>query len=1222
MHKSHLSFPTDSTDEPCNFARMGMMGLHYSQLIDEMNIFSRFLPITSSQGTFCPVDVAVRLNSFDELVGLAIRSTCQELVLGKLLFTGVQHVIAIGGEESPAACGNVIPLAASSEDVIVYTTVESGMTRLNSYLSLDIPDTNGPHITTVMNPSTKAFTATVNYMLISIFRTLILSTVTITEHKLEFRANLSLFDSFSTTIIGTSSITQPWEDMDLRIEGWIGRDLIRILNENVRLSLMEETASSVSHIQNANMSLTRLLRQKDVIQEVFQNDQSNAQLLQDQCTSIGIDIDILNGSIAALELQVSTSLQRNLDSVCTVHSCQQVYVPISNCVWCSAPMSLSVPSKCSASCSSNATVQFQDGMTTMTKIHEVKNCSSSPYCISCQDNKNNLNTFTAASCTGGLFPGRCITYLVSDQVSVPRFVTTTKQVSYNCFKDCNTSVVFNFTQECCRESNESYSFLQSQCLVDNIACKVVQEGILDHISTDTSLAAEVNQLRELRNLRANLTTMEAKMAACKLKSEVAQTKYNLTSRLYNEVIRAVGDAGEEFTQIKLLHKVGSQLHEDLQMHPWESIFDISNITFNVSGPSLFASTFSLNIKFSRLILNQSDVMTSSMFDFHYTNQSIHDLSVHLKYNILNEYSNRQRRAAKSQSLGIDWSLLCQNLYSINSVVEVLLSSLMTTAQTSASLQEQAVTLRESVRDISAEVSSSSANVVSGINQTALDSLAPDFSLENLENEVSNSRELNAIQVALMSIENISEPLVGNLAQENFAFFEWQLQMENQIHLKLSSFGHVCVGFLDCLHTIIETVQDVLRIPQQPTTEKLLEMLPNIADQLLELALYDNISLQEAKSRVTNFRSILDDATEFGYWCAAPPLASFSDYSDIIIKEGDPLNLMCEVDSQWSVNYEWVKDNQTVASTSTGAFHIESAEPSDSGMYHCVASNHVGSHATSFVKVTVATQPVIVEHAEESTVVSAYAEICSPLILACDASGNPDPDIGWYFKRNEDDLFEQLPGQSATVLQYVFLRPYHTGQYYCMASNIQGTVRSMSTDVRILQSSVTQLVLPVMIEFTKEVSSRQKRVAGFSYVDTGIDPLQYVTLDEEENELTAKVQEVFETSITLRNISVVKASFDNPSSPSSLTFLVGTRLIPIDKNHTTPLFELFQNYTDAKVDLEDFVEELNALLPYLNYSTLVESYHTVSGGVDTSTGIYRCPKGQGFNTSNYMFCGER
>ena len=1198
-----------------------MMRLHYSQLPDERTFFSRILPISPSQGTSCPVDVAMRLNSFTEVVGLAIHSTCQELVLGKLFFAGVQHVISVGGEESPAACGNVIPLAASSEDVIVYTTVESGRTRLNSFLSLDIPDTNGPHITTIINPSTEAFTATVNHMLISIFRTSILSTVTITKHKLEFRASLNLFDSYSATIIGTSPTTQPWEDMDLRIEGWIGRDLINILNENVRLSLMEETASSVSRIQNANMSLIRLLRQKVAIQEVFQNDQSSAQLLQDQCTAIETDIDILNGSIAALELQVSTSLQRSLDSVCTVYSCQQVYLPISNCAWCDVPMSLSVPSKCSASCSSDLTVQIQDGTTTMTKLREESNCNSSPYCISCQDDENNPNAFSAVSCTGGLFPGRCSTYLVTDQISVPRFVTTTNQVSYDCFMDCNTSVFFNFTQECCQELNESYSFFQPQCLVDNIACKVVQEGILDHISTNTSLASEVNQLRELLNLRANLTTMEAKLAVCKLKSEAAQTKYNLTSRLYNEVVLASEDAGEEFTQIRLLHEVGSQLHEDLQTYPWESIFDISNITFNVSGPSLFTSAFSLNIKYSRLFLNQSDVMTSSVFDFLYTNQSIHDLSMHLKDSILNEYSNRQRRAATSQSLGIDWSLLCQNLYSINSVVEVLLSSLMTAANTSTSLQEQAATLQESIRDISVQVSSSSANVLSGINQTALNSQAPAFSLENLIAEVNNSRELNAIQLELMSIANTSDPLFSSLAQENFPFQEWQLQMENQLHLTVLGFGHVCVGFLDCLHTIIETVRDILRNAQQPTTEQLLEMLPRVEDQLLELALHDNISLQEAITRVTNFRSILDDAAEFGYWCAAPPLASFSDYDDIIIMAGDPLNLMCEVDSQWSVNYEWVKDNETVASTSSGTFHIESAEASDSGMYHCVASNHVGSYATSFVKVTVATQPVIVEHAEGSTVVSAYAESCSPLVLACDVCGNPDPDIGWYFKQNEDDQFEWLPGQSATELQYVFPKPHHTGQYYCMASNIQGSMRSRSTDVRILQSSVTQFVLPVMIEFTKEVSSRRKRVAGFSYVNTGIDPLQYVTLDEDENELTAKVQHIVQRNVTMRNASIIKAYFDNPSSPSSLTFLVGTRLIPIDADHTIPLVDLFQNFTDAKADLEDFVEELNALLPYLNYSTLVEMYHTVSGGVDTSTGIYRCPQGQGFDNSNYMFCGE-
>ena len=1212
------------SEELCNTTNIGMTKLYYTYLDEsEEHFISELLPISSSYDTSCPVDVALRFNSSTEVVGLAFQSTCHELVLGALVFSGTDHIISIGGNLSPVACANSVPTASVSGDMAIYTSIRSGITTLNRFISVAQPDNGGSLIVTNVNPITETYTATVHNAQITLWDTRIQSLVIIANEGLKFSGQLELFQGIPVTITGTASTDHPWEDMELRIEGWIHEEtnFVQTISNEVQTLLTEESNSAVNHINNAEASLNRLKVQKNATYVVYVSVMSDVQKHMEKCSSIETDIAVMTTSISQLELQIAqstsaTSLHQALESVCQTHVCAEVSIPSLSCMWCTSAIQTTVSEKCLDSCSYNRTVRIQNGTMKVTELHEESDCSPNPYCLSCQHNHNNPNAFTAVSCIGGIFPARCTTYKVPYLKDVPSFVTKIQQASYDCLKDCNISLTYNHSHECCEENNEIHHFSQPNCVVHNAGCRIVQEGILDHLSSNSTFTPAVGSLRELRHMEANLTILRVELSKCNFKLEAAHYRYNQTRRLYEEISQAVEDAEVQLSEIKRINEAGQQVNEVLRIYRWESIFTITNITFSLSSTTVFPNAFLLTVEYSRSYMDQYGLECTFTFDFDFQANSIHDLSVQLKDDILSTYSNRKKRASLSESLRIDWVTLCQDLHGMRAIVDAfLLDSLKKSNSVVTSVSEMVVEIQESVSRMSDELLRID-NITDGINQTAVAGLAPDLSVSSLKDVVFTSREVSIFTELLTEASSVPSTSLSNVAA--YAFQQWQVQMEIQLNSTFSNYGHKCVGFMDCLTTSIEIVKDILRIAQHSTADELSEKLLAAEGDVLDLALRDDLTIEEATSRLNLYISILDDATEFDYWCAAPPLARLSSYTDVVIGEGESLQLSCEVESEWSINYEWKKDNETISHSNSGELKIESIKTSESGMYHCIASNHIGSHRTSHIKVIVTTLPVFEEGINSAYI---YAESCSPVVLSCDVSSQPDPNIIWYFQPEGSDSYRQLTNESATELQYFRPSPVHTGQYYCEASNIAGAIQSEFYDVRILDSTLTQFTLPVLVSISREGSSRNKRAVVFSYVDTGIDPTQYVTLDEEDNEHNDKLREIIEMELDLGSVSIMKASFDNSSSPSSLTFLLGTRLIPIDDDHTIPLSNLFQEFTDAKNELERVVEKLSALLPYLNYSSLTGLYDIAYGGVDTSTVISRCLTGQGLNDTNYMFCGK-
>ncbi|GCB67129.1 hypothetical protein scyTo_0010207 [Scyliorhinus torazame] len=118
----------------------------------------------------------------------------------------------------------------------------------------------------------------------------------------------------------------------------------------------------------------------------------------------------------------------------------------------------------------------------------------------------------------------------------------------------------------------------------------------------------------------------------------------------------------------------------------------------------------------------------------------------------------------------------------------------------------------------------------------------------------------------------------------------------------------------------------------------------------------------------------------------------------------------------------------------GSLLIESASPYDSGDYLCIATNEAGSSKKMY-RLKVRAPPEILGNDQISNIT---ALVNQPLILECDASGNPTPTLSWY--KNERQVAETSRVRflnGGRLLRVPKARKGDSGVYSCNAVNEAG-----------------------------------------------------------------------------------------------------------------------------------------------------------------------------------------
>ncbi|XP_029939526.1 hemicentin-1, partial [Salarias fasciatus] len=165
--------------------------------------------------------------------------------------------------------------------------------------------------------------------------------------------------------------------------------------------------------------------------------------------------------------------------------------------------------------------------------------------------------------------------------------------------------------------------------------------------------------------------------------------------------------------------------------------------------------------------------------------------------------------------------------------------------------------------------------------------------------------------------------------------------------------------------------------------------------------------------------------------------------EVVVVENNQAQLVCVAEGIPQPSLTWEKDG-TALTESTGEYTIlpsgelviDMAQPSDAGIYTCVATNAVGQDSLT-VTLSVHTHPVFTELLSDVALNKAER-----LLLACGVKGIPLPRITWAFNNNIIPVhYDHMNGHSELVIERV--SKDDSGTYTCVAENSVGTIKSLS-----------------------------------------------------------------------------------------------------------------------------------------------------------------------------------
>ena len=1230
---SPLPFLDVGSDDLCSSSRMTLMKLVHSYAEEEDNLLSQIFVIRPSPsiGEYsCQVDMALGLSATADVTGLAMRSLCHDITFNELVFSGFTNILAVGRSGSPTFCGtDYIPNA--NIEILLWTRSSSNL-QMNAFITL-ISSAGQAVVTATVDPSSSSYQVTVPQAQISVLDAIFTAPMLISPEVLMFNAFTYIFQQTPTHLVGTAQVDNSWEEMQLRLQGRVEKssELHNQIELQTRNLLSDLASRAGDRIQLAEVSLNSIKHQLNLVEGYYNDAAAELQAVESRCAQFDTQISNTEAAIAQSEQDIEASgataeLQQSLNVLCRLKSCREECTPGTTCSLCSVPVETEVTAQCPATCTRTKQVRMSRGYKYFTDYTTKVSCGGGGSWVTCIPLLVEPTAFTAGMCFVGffLFGGGCSSYRVPIQVRRDIVENVLVEEHYACTKPCTQISTTFLMQECCGMDTCASLVPDTECVKGNAGCQLARRVVLNEMGS--TVQSPAYQIEHLDGYHSNLTVLLAQKARCNVEEQLARQMADQLLRSFNRLNASVELGERHIAEIRAIHMAGQELNHLINFfYDIDNIFNVTSINFDITAnvTNGYTSVVPLRVSYEIPYLNRPEEVVT-LFDFDFFDSSIHSASEQVSMavqDILTEGASTRRRKRLTPPEELDseeyWKTQCHNLYEMRGALEYMVETLQTSKRTHLASLQNATIVQDTLGEIAAKLSDLT-NFSSIFNVTVVDGVElTEAIIANITERVLDTNAVLAVSTALSEMSSAAGELVAMTAES--AFLQWQLEISNQLNGTVSIYGHNCAGFLDCIITITEVIKSTLEVPQIPESNRLLELFPDAEQEFVKLAFRIDLSLEEAIASMNKIVHIVDSAIDLDYWCASLPSVQLTGESDTTLRSNETFELECNATSPWPLNYEWQKDNVTLPGATRHQLTDTSVQLTDAGEYRCIASNHIGSVASVFAGLTVVTPPVVVTHPADY---STYPQSGDQVVLDCDVSGSPPPVISWYKRPPGSQEAMLLPNESSTVLRYTQPEPHLEGWYHCEAVNQEGVVPSRQAYVHILNSSVVQFAVPAVVKFSEGEAGRRRRATATTVLDTGIDPLLHTTLDEDNSELTDQLTQLIQEHMDLDGVTLLKASTDNSASPSSISFLVATEVVPIAPNHTTPLAELFDNFTTTKDQLRMAVERLNMLLAVLNYTSLgVTNCDAENSGVDLTTAIWRCPPGQGLNTTNYLFCGK-
>ena len=601
--------------------------------------------------------------------------------------------------------------------------------------------------------------------------------------------------------------------------------------------------------------------------------------------------------------------------------------------------------------------------------------------------------------------------------------------------------------ECYRQSNCSETLTDGECVQHNAHCQVIRAMIVEKIRQERDLGPTFDEYKK-ESLAAEALEFSLRFALRDKKNEYKKLQAAKTSILklnYTHEIskQSLASVSRVLSLEMKANKVAGQLGYDA--------FSVKTGQFSyyLSKTGREPTVLALRIDVTKKDGDKFQV--TSVFDFGNANESIADATKELLLKGLKENSRSRRSLQNDGSSGITVTIDGISLNStrekcgqidkstiyIIEVVELFQKGLAQHKQ--AALQIKTAELAEANFTLGMKSYVGSQSVCSKNESANCTSKWLNDFYQNATNSSFNTGSMS-----------LSWP--RKLAQ---------IRSRIEIFTESQNFSR-CAGAYDCVVTSIKNVSELLQFDKSKLAATAREQVSKWRSLFVQVLETEQLQENETESYLTALLDSIVKSKARNVFCDSPPVILVDLPKQIMVTRNSVANLSISIaSSDHEVSFEWRKDERLLPATNTNCLLLRDINKQSSGYYTCIISNKFGTATSQTSHVVFDQLPRITKHPKGVTTVIKAPN--SEILLTCNATGLPTPQISWFFVSFKNSSNPMHLPNNETLLKINSTSSAQSGLYYCNATNRQGFAVSSSAKVHVLESIVATFAIRVSFD---------------------------------------------------------------------------------------------------------------------------------------------------------------
>ena len=1156
----------------------------------------------------CPINGFIYFDSLFGLQAISMMSTCIDIQLGSFPMTNLQTVLYISDACDLSGMCDLIDTSSdvnSNVNVYAWSVFPSSISelRLGYFMSLLPYSVDRFGIASIISTDSNSLLAKLFELRVSVLGTSITVEATIDQTRLYFNGTARIFGMYPALLFGSVAQINEWNGAPLNIFGQLQEEFIIILQADAKMYFDLSISNYQERISNARLSLQAAQQQLDVIQNTNTNNNASFNVARSEYDTALNEFSKANQTAYDIQDMVNQAgeelddLRMRLDALCTITTCPEQCIPAVKCETCVTNVTIPIQGICNVNCTRYRQVKqivdfvqvwrwawFREEICITQSICSFWTCYTEIQCIIRSICKAYLAIEPIYEIVNETYQTTC------EEPCLEGFATDTVEATCCASVGCDNGT----------DSDEGSKVPDPGCVNANGVCESSRQIIFDALE-----AAEDNSailLRQLQEGNRNVSLADLRVTRAMARLTTSETLFNQSSRALAEEQRIHDNAESAYQQV-LLDNSNIQMFIDLMNTANDTmLIEILNITFDVTIITESPTSLPLDVSYHVPLLNHTSTRRV-VVDFQRVELSVRNAAMSIVEDIflLNIRSKRSIKTARqatqetADSNQLYFEEKCSEIRnlqeyiivlntSISSIAEMAISSMMSvTANTEliASLAETSMELFSQSQSINTSTLAMNFNVT--INSTTVELGESETELEILD--------------FLQNLGNLSGTVGEDVEEDSFR--SWLLEMQDLHQRTGAAAGFECLGFSDCLNTVADVTEELLIFSPSLIANALLDAFPIARRALLDIVQSSNITITHASQNLKKIYDVIGDIQLTNYYCAQPPVIIEQPPQRVNPREGSTLQLTCNVSSDFSISYEWKRDQIELLNANLSIFTTENIELADSGNYTCEATNHIGTVVTIEVSVEVQQPPAFFL---EPNNIDVYFGDTNNATFQCNATGWPFPGFSWHFKPKNSDNFTEILGEVNNEYSVGYPKPENEGLYYCTASNEQDTIQSRIVELTVLEASVIQISQNFMVEFTLNVNDN-------SLTD----------INEESRNFTKQFFiNLIEDNVDLESATIENITATGFGSELIISFSLISENIPYPETSLEVISQsvpqVLSEWATVRQELEDLITSDNHTI---NSSGLI--YISDPSSVVIDAVQQACPSGREISASNNFLC---